>query len=81
MCAVNDVLCTAAYMNRQSMEEWWALRQRLGLTDAAFTAYWRPNCPVKTQMPEARASVYSWPGRAAIAIANRRTPRSLSKWT
>ncbi|MBM4094969.1 MAG: hypothetical protein FJ276_37000 [Planctomycetes bacterium] len=71
MCAVNDVLCTAAYMNRSSMEEWWGLRKRLAFNDAKFTAYWRPNCPVKTPSPEARASVYTWPGRAAIAIANR----------
>jgi hypothetical protein len=52
--------------------------------DATFTAYWRPNCPVKVMTPEeARASVYTWgdaalkavksrvPFRAAIPVANR----------
>jgi hypothetical protein len=75
MCAVNDVNCTAAYMHGPSMEEWWGLREKLGVKNASFSAYWRPNCPVKVVSPEeARASVYTWQKKhgAVVLVANRR---------
>ncbi len=75
MCAVNDVNCTAAYMHGPSMEEWWGLRERLGVKNAAFSAYWRPDCPVKVVSPEeGRAGVYTWQKKrgAVVPVANRR---------
>ena len=71
MCAVNDVNVSAAYMHTPTMSKWWGLRKKLGLKDAAFIAYWRPSCPVKALTRRALASIYRWPGRAVVAVANR----------
>jgi len=72
MCAVNDVNTSAAYMHLPSMEKWWDIRKRLRFNEAEFIAYWRENCPVQTATEGTLASVYKWPDRAAVAVANRR---------
>lgn len=72
MCAVNDVNTSASYMHLPSMEEWWGIRNRLDLNEAEFVAYWREDCPAQAATDGTRASVYRWPGRVAVAIANRR---------
>jgi len=69
MCAVNDVNTSGSYMHKPTMSAWWGLRGRLGLNEADFTAYWREDCPVKAA-GDALASLYLWPDRAAVAIAN-----------
>ncbi len=71
MCAINDVNTSAAYMHAPSMEEWWGIRKRLRFNEAEFVAYWREGCPVRATTDGAFASAYRWPGRAAVAVANR----------
>lgn len=71
MCAVNDINTSASYMHLPSMEEWWSLRRRLEFNRAEFTAYWRENCPVRAMSERTLASIYRWPDRVVVAIANR----------
>ncbi|MBC8871233.1 MAG: hypothetical protein H8E44_17540 [Planctomycetes bacterium] len=71
MCAVNDVNTSASYMHLPSMGEWWGIRKKLGLNEAEFIAYWREDCPVQATGAGELASVYKWPRRAAVAVANR----------
>ncbi|MDP7253065.1 MAG: DUF6067 family protein [Planctomycetota bacterium] len=70
MCAVNDINTSAAYCHLPTMIDWWSLRKKLNLNSGKFIAYWREDCPAKAINKKARASVYLWPKRAAVALAN-----------
>ena len=71
MTSVSDLLCSAAYCNRETIEQYWAVRKKLDLANARFIPYWRPDCPVKALTDCALASVYVLKDRAVIVAANR----------
>jgi len=71
MASVNDALCSAAYCNRKTIEQYWALRKRLAFTNAEFIGHWRPDCPVKAETERALAAAYVMPGRALVPVVNR----------
>lgn len=48
----------------------WKSMDAFGITDAAFTGWWDPACPVTTDDPDVRASVYERDGRFMIALAS-----------
>lgn len=48
----------------------WRIWDRFGLRDATMTGYWQPGCPVTTDHPGVKATVYHKQGRAMIALAS-----------
>jgi hypothetical protein len=48
----------------------WKLQQSFGIEDAQMMGYWEPDCPVKTNHPGVKATVYVRPGKTLIAIGN-----------
>lgn len=71
MCAVNDVNTSASYLHLPTVEEWWGIRKKLELNQAQFVGYWQEDCPVRTVTEGAIASLYKWPGRFVVPVANR----------
>ena len=71
MCAVNDVNTSASYLHLPNVEEWWGIRKKLELNQAQFVGYWQEDCPVRTVTEGAIASLYKWPGRFVVPVANR----------
>jgi len=48
----------------------WRLWDRFGIADARMAGYWEPSCPVRTNNPDVRATVYQKPGKALIALGS-----------
>lgn len=48
----------------------WKAMDAFGITEARFTGWWDPECPVMTDSPDVRASVYMRDGRMMIALAS-----------
>ena len=48
----------------------WKVMDSFGIADAAFTGWWDPECPVTTDNPDVRASVYERNGHMMIALAS-----------
>ena len=71
MAAVNDVSVSSAYANVDAIGEYWGLRKKLGLIDAEFVGFWRPDCPVRALPPEARASLYRTEQGPVLVVASR----------
>ncbi len=73
MTAVNDVNVSSAYTNPEAVGEYWGLREKLGLIDAEFVGFWRPDCPVRALAPDARASLYRTKQGPVLVVASRAT--------
>jgi hypothetical protein len=71
MAAVNDVNVSSAYANVEAIGEYWGLRKKLGLIDAEFVGFWRPDCPVHVLAPDARASLYRTKQGPVLVVASR----------
>lgn len=48
----------------------WKVMDAFGIADAEYTGWWDPACPVTTDNPDVRASVYRREGRIMIALAS-----------
>lgn len=48
----------------------WKLEDLFGIADSAYTGWWDAACPVKTDNPQVKASVYQKKGRTLIALAS-----------
>ena len=48
----------------------WKLEDQFGISDSDYIGWWDPACPVKTDHPLAKASVYQKTGRTLIALAS-----------
>lgn len=48
----------------------WKVMDAFGIVDAEYTGWWDPSCPVTTDNPDVRASVYRRDGRIMIALAS-----------
>jgi hypothetical protein len=73
MAAVNDVIVSSAYANAEVVGEYWGLRKKLELIDAAFVGHWEPGCPVRAVTPRTLASVYET-GKGPVVVVTSRTP-------
>ena len=71
MCATSDVNCSAAYLERGAVQQWWAVRERADIADARFVGYWRDDCPVQALTERALASAYLRESAAVIPVTNR----------
>lgn len=60
-----------------SHEAMWGFWDDFGIQEAEMLGYWDPRCPVRTNRPEVRATVYRKPNRSLIALARwpKRTTR------
>ena len=48
----------------------WHIEDLFGISDAEYTGWWDPACPVQTDNPLVKASVYRKHGRSLIALAS-----------
>ena len=48
----------------------WKLEDLFGIADSEYIGWWDPACPVKTDNPQVKASVYQKKGKTLIALAS-----------
>ncbi len=48
----------------------WKLEDLFGIADSEYAGWWDPACPVKTDNPQVKASVYRKDGKTLIALAS-----------
>ncbi len=48
----------------------WKLEDHFGIADSEYIGWWDPACPVKTDNPQIKASVYQKKGKTLIALAS-----------
>ncbi len=48
----------------------WRVYDTFGIADSRMIGYWEADCPVKTRHPDVKATVYTKPGTALIALGN-----------
>lgn len=48
----------------------WRLRDEFGMAGTELLGFWDPRCPIKTDNPDVRATVFRKPGKSLVAIAN-----------
>jgi hypothetical protein len=48
----------------------WQLEDLFGIADAEYLGWWDPGCPVKTDQPQVKASVYQKKGKVMVALAS-----------
>jgi hypothetical protein len=48
----------------------WKLEDRFGIADSEYIAWWDPACPVMTDNPQIKVSVYRKEGKTLIALAS-----------
>ena len=59
----------------------WRLEDQFGIADAEYIGWWDPACPVTTDNPQVKASVYRKQGRTLIALASWAPQRTEVKLT
>ncbi len=48
----------------------WKIWDEFGIQDAKMLGFWNPECPIKTDIPEIKATVYVKPEKVLISVGN-----------